>query len=170
MNHRPQKPEHELDADLRSLDQRLSRQMPVDPPPGLADRVFAATVEQLPGTADRRPIVGRIGFGSTIMLFTRRAALAAALLLGVFSVWWAVTHPDQPTTGDRTTLTVAQVDAITRMLESPDDTYAGRLEQLEQDLAELDMIVASAWSDEPVVSDDSLETDLMWLDEQLEQF
>ncbi len=167
MNHEPQKPQ--LDADLRSLDQRLARQMPVEPPPGLAERIFDTTVDQLPRATAGEPVIGRIGLGPMVMRMTRRVALAASLLLGGFALWWAVAHPDQPATAP-STLTVAQVDAMTEMFQSSSDPYSGQIEQLEEDLAKLDMIVANAWPDESTNTDDSLESDLLWLDEQLQQF
>jgi hypothetical protein len=74
-----------LDPELRELDERLRREMPVTPPSGLAERIHAATAAHLPAGSrpddEPRVVVFRIA------PMWRYAAAAAVLLAAVVGVW-----------------------------------------------------------------------------------
>ena len=73
------------DAEVRALDERLRREMPVAPPGGLADRIYAATAEHLParGQAEDEPraVLFRIAPA------WRYVAAAAVLLAAIVGFW-----------------------------------------------------------------------------------
>jgi hypothetical protein len=112
----PAFPPGTIGPDLMRLDARLThelRSLPTPPAPGLADRVFEASVGHLPSR--RLRLVGAEGRVVVRIATLRRVswgrvALAASVLLGVGVAWNIMNRSAAPTPGGLARLDVSPVE------------------------------------------------------------
>jgi len=146
-------PEH--DAELTALHARLKREMPTEPPAGLATDIFRATVSELP----ERPVVARLGWTSWAGW---RYAAAVGLIFFFAALW---TRPHQSTDSADNAVPVAAIEqAIQPPAESLDQDIDALAAEVTAYADSFDPAGDFAWVED---DDDPLTRDMLELEQQL---
>lgn len=148
--------DHGCPPELRGVETMLDALGEADrraTPPGLAERIAAATASELPSSADDRPtVVGRIGFGSPVIWGAGLAAAAAIATTIAVTLPGTTPMPanDDPVRTASTELE-ADVEAFTlvaAIFEEDDwsESWSGDLDRIGEQAEELDAALDDEWN------------------------
>ena len=143
-------PSFERDPELRGLDERLRQALPVAAPPDLANRIYRATVADLP----EKPVVARLGWSS---LSGWKYAAAVGLVFFYAAAWLKPMTLSAPV--DTQAIMIAE-----KVIAEPDSRWDQQMDELSVEVAEISTEWEQPVFDPTTDQSDSLAADLYQLE------